>query len=147
MERNLKLNKGADANNNGAAPLSLYLNKIICGDCLEVLSQLNSDSVDTVITDPPYGLGFMGKDWDTFKVDYIAEKTKNHKPIDHKLQTERSASMHAGNYDYSRNAEFQQWFTGWAKEVLRVLKPGGLALVFGGTRTYHRLARSRKAKR
>lgn len=34
------------------------------GDCLGILRTLPADSVDTVITDPPYGLFFMGKDWD-----------------------------------------------------------------------------------
>ena len=34
------------------------------GDCLEVMADLPENSVDTVITDPPYGLEFMGKDWD-----------------------------------------------------------------------------------
>jgi hypothetical protein len=35
---------------------------------------------------------------------------------------------------------FQDWCREWAEEVLRVLKPGGHLLAFGGTRTYHRLA-------
>lgn len=34
------------------------------GDCLQVLPTLSENSVDAVVTDPPYGLGFMGKDWD-----------------------------------------------------------------------------------
>lgn len=34
------------------------------GDCLEVMAELPENSVDTIITDPPYGLTFMGKDWD-----------------------------------------------------------------------------------
>lgn len=38
--------------------------QVITGDCLEVLPTLAARSVDAVITDPPYGLGFMGKDWD-----------------------------------------------------------------------------------
>lgn len=37
---------------------------IYCGDCLEVIPQMDAESVDTIITDPPYGLEFMGKDWD-----------------------------------------------------------------------------------
>ena len=39
--------------------VSLYL-----GDCLEVLPTLEAEGVDAVVTDPPYGLGFMGKHWD-----------------------------------------------------------------------------------
>ena len=34
------------------------------GDCLDVLRTLPDASVDSVVTDPPYGLEFMGKDWD-----------------------------------------------------------------------------------
>ena len=38
--------------------------KLIQGDCLEVLKTLDDASVDAVVTDPPYGLAFMGKAWD-----------------------------------------------------------------------------------
>ena len=41
------------------APYTLHL-----GDCREVLSQLGDNSVDSIVTDPPYELGFMGKGWD-----------------------------------------------------------------------------------
>lgn len=34
------------------------------GDCLDVMPTLPADSVDSIVCDPPYGLGFMGKDWD-----------------------------------------------------------------------------------
>jgi len=37
---------------------------IICGDCLEVMPTLPESCVDSIVTDPPYGLSFMGKDWD-----------------------------------------------------------------------------------
>ena len=38
--------------------------KLLHGDCLEVLRTLPDNSVDAVVTDPPYGLSFMGKRWD-----------------------------------------------------------------------------------
>jgi DNA modification methylase len=41
-----------------------YLDRIICGDCLEVMASMSESSVDSIVTDPPYGLSFMGKDWD-----------------------------------------------------------------------------------
>src|SRR3989304_8196734 len=34
------------------------------GDCLEELKNIENDSIDSIITDPPYGYSFMGKDWD-----------------------------------------------------------------------------------
>ena len=37
---------------------------LFLGDCLEVMPTLPADSIDAIVTDPPYGLGFMGKDWD-----------------------------------------------------------------------------------
>lgn len=39
-------------------------NLILRGDCLELLPMLDACSVDSIVTDPPYGLGFMGKHWD-----------------------------------------------------------------------------------
>jgi DNA modification methylase len=67
---------------------------------------LEANSVDAIVTDPPYGLKFMGKDWD----------------------------------DAGDGKQQQEWHRLWAVEALRVLKPGGHLLAFGGSRTYHRLA-------
>ena len=75
--------------------------EIINGNCLEVLKSLPSESVDAIVTDPPYELGFMGKKWDASGIAYNVEL--------------------------------------WS-ECLRILKPGGHLLAFGGTRTYHRMA-------
>lgn len=71
------------------------------GDCIEVMRTLPDSSVDSVVTDPPYELGFMCKGWDNSGIAYRVEV--------------------------------------WS-EALRVLKPGGHLLAFGGTRTWHRLA-------
>jgi ParB/RepB/Spo0J family partition protein len=49
-------------NDNGN--ISPHLNKVILGDCLSQLKDLPDGSVDLITTDPPYGLKFMGKDWD-----------------------------------------------------------------------------------
>lgn len=71
---------------------------LLLGNCLDEMKKLASNSVDAIITDPPYGLKFMGKKWD---------------------------------YDVP---SIEIWV-----EALRVLKPGGHLLSFGGTRTYHRM--------
>lgn len=73
-------------------------NVLLQGDCLEVMKDIPDNSVDAVVTDPPYGLSFMGKKWD---------------------------------YDVPSK---EIWV-----EAIRVLKPGGHLLSFGGTRTYHRM--------
>ena len=41
------------------------MNKVLHGDCLEEMKKLPDNSVDAIITDPPYELGFMGKSWDS----------------------------------------------------------------------------------
>lgn len=38
--------------------------ELILGNCLEKLKELEDNSVDAIVTDPPYGLSFMGKKWD-----------------------------------------------------------------------------------
>jgi hypothetical protein len=85
--------------------------KLLLGDCLDKLKELEDNSVDSIVTDPPYGLsaapnsgkkskgGFMGKQWD---------------------------------YDVP---SIDIW-----NECYRVLKPGGHLLSFAGSRTYHRMA-------
>ena len=75
--------------------------RVFLGDCREILRGLADNSVDSVVTDPPYGLGFMGKKWDSTGIAYDV--------------------------------------TVW-EECLRVLKPGGHILAFGGSRTFHRMA-------
>lgn len=46
-------------------------NRIINGDCIEQLKLLPDNSFDAIVTDPPYGLEFMGKEW-------VHSKTKKH---------------------------------------------------------------------
>ncbi len=111
-------------------------NKIIHGHCLKVMKRIPNNYVDSIITDPPYGLGFMGKGWDTFDPKYI----RDHPVTGKSKKVSKSPSKIAGSYDHSRNHEFQAWCTVWAKECLRVAKPGAILMAFGGTRTFHRLA-------
>lgn len=94
-------------------------------------------SVDAVITDPPYGIAFMGKAWD--QPGAFGSERRNGSP----QRTQREGlAMDAGRYDLSPAAmlNFQRWCTAWATECLRILKPGGHLLAFGGSRTWHRLA-------
>lgn len=113
------------------------------GDCLEVLTTLEEGSIDSVVVDPPYGIGFMGHEWDQpgeagRKAGKITEFGRGQR----KKPAKATASMVAGEYDLSTtaNRRFQAWCEVWATELYRVLKPGGYLLAFGGTRTYHRLA-------
>lgn len=74
------------------------------GDCLQVMKTLESCSIDTIITDPPGGISFMGKEWDS---------------------------------DKGGRENWIAWMVEVMKEGLRVLKPGGMALVWAIPRTSH----------
>ncbi|MFW5752101.1 MAG: DNA methyltransferase, partial [bacterium] len=77
---------------------------LIQGDCLEKLKELEDNSVDSIVTDPPAGIAFMSKEWDK---------------------------------DKGGRLEWIAWMESVATECIRVLKPGGHALVWSIPRTSH----------
>jgi len=115
------------------------MNTILQGDCIEVLKTLPENSVDSIVTDPPYGLEFMGKDWDApwKKSEVVKVTDKSTNGIFHDKGFNHGIRFSRGLFEMQ---EFQKWCESWAKEAYRVLKPGGHILAFGGSRTYHRLA-------
>ena len=46
---------------------------LLKGNCLELLAEMPDNSVDSIVTDPPYELGFMGKSWDNSGIAYSVE--------------------------------------------------------------------------
>ena len=69
---------------------------IICADCLEYLPTLDADSIDSIVTDPPYGLSFMGKHWDydVPSVDIWRECLRVLKPGGHLLAFAGTRTQH-----------------------------------------------------
>jgi DNA modification methylase len=112
---------------------------ILQGNCIEVLKTLSENSIDSIVTDPPYGLEFMGEEWDApWKKSEVVEVTdKSTNGIFHDKGFSHGIRFSRGLVEMQ---EFQKWCESWAKEAYRVLKPGGYILAFGGSRTYHRLA-------
>ncbi|HEY4895863.1 MAG TPA: DNA methyltransferase, partial [Solirubrobacteraceae bacterium] len=119
---------------------------VVHGDCLEVMATLDAESIDAVVTDPPYGIRFMGKAWDGADIEREYQKTLTEK-MDLGRRPKggtfpnQNRGIKAGSYDRSPSASraFGEWCEAWARAALRVAKPGAYLLAFGGTRTVHRM--------
>lgn len=70
--------------------------KLIHGDCLEELDWIPNNSIDSIVTDPPYGLSFMGKKWDCDvpSVDIWRECLRVLKPGGHVLSFAGTRTYH-----------------------------------------------------
>ena len=111
---------------------------ILHGDCLELLKTLESNSVDSLVCDPPAGIAFMGKDWDNFS----DKKPRNgqaerdaYRAVD--LSRPGYANSHGTTPTAKERTAFIDFMTAVMAECLRVVKPGGHALVWALPRTSH----------
>lgn len=136
-------------------------------DVLAGLRALPSNSLDAIVTDPPYGLEFMGAEWDSFDGDAwrsgagmtapgIGDRPEPAWVVKGQPRQLQDSTYQTGHYgrntavrhgigasygtEGAKNSRaFGEWCYQWAVEALRVAKPGAHILAFGGTRTYHRL--------
>ena len=117
------------------------------GDCIEVLKTLPDNSVDSIVVDPPYGIGFMNKEWDNpAKHKELIDREKNRSeeryqegksPVKGGFSKGVQPGLAIGGAKEGR--WFQEWCELWGAECIRVLKPGGYILSFSAPRTYHRM--------
>lgn len=99
------------------------------GDCRELLRNVISDSIDLVVTDPPYFIDRMDGNWDDGKLAASAEKSGviGRLPVGMK-------------FDRRQGSQLQEFMQPVAAELYRVLKPGAFCIVFSQARLYHRMA-------
>jgi site-specific DNA-methyltransferase (adenine-specific) len=109
--------------------------KILTADCVAAMADMEADSIDAIVCDPPYGLGFMGKEWD--EASRMASVPPSGTPDTPLGRFNTGKGPAAVAFD---GLAFQAWSQAWATQAFRILKPGAHLLAFGGTRTYHRLA-------
>lgn len=112
------------------------------GNCLDVMAQFTHNVFDAVVTDPPYGLEFMGKEWDSLggrKRRYKARSIGHGNTGILPMYGRGGKPEDVDKFKRKTNQEAQNWHEKWARAAFRVLKPGGYLLAFGGTRTHHRL--------
>jgi site-specific DNA-methyltransferase (adenine-specific) len=105
-----------------------FINQIILGDSLEVLPEIKDNSIDIVLTDPPYFLDKLDNNWKYEKV----EDKKNQQTI---------KSLPAGmKFDRKQGQDFYKWYYKISEQIYRILKPGGFFFSFSSPRLYHRMA-------
>lgn len=98
-------------------------------DCRVSLKNLSDNSIDCIITDPPYFIDGMGDDWNDDKLNKRASKAGviGGLPVGMKFDTKQGKNL-------------QEFLEPICKEFMRVLKPGGFCIVFSQARLYHRMA-------
>src|SRR3990167_2785297 len=111
-------------------------NEVVNADCLEAMKLMPNNCVDSIVTDPPAGISFMGKEWDTFDKNMFGKKGEEGEN-DLKIKKDFDILPRYGNADLMG---FQNFICQVFTEAIRVLKPGGYALVWAIPRTSHHAA-------
>ena len=105
--------------------------KIYNQDCTKGLKTLPDNSIDCIITDPPYFIDGMGSEWNDTNLKAKASKSGviGGLPVGMK-------------FDKTQGERLQEFMSPLAKEFYRILKPGAFCIVFSQARLYHRMAMS-----
>jgi len=108
---------------------SEMINKIILGDIEGVLPKIEDNSIDLILTDPPYFLDKMDNNWNYKTVSTIADYCHTVKSLPPGMK-----------FDKEQGKRAYEWYFRTSKELYRVLKPGGFFFSFSSPRLYHRMA-------
>ncbi len=139
MHRLLEKASSAPARTRSRVEAARLDDAIVCADGIEYLKTLPSDSVDMILSDIPYGIGL--DDWDVLHANtnsaYMGESA-GQKRAGAVFKRRRKPINGWSSADRRIPKEYYEWCSTWAPEWLRVLKPGGTAMVFAGRRLVHR---------
>jgi len=119
------------------------IDTVIQGDALSVLREMADNSVDSIVTDPPCGISFMSAKWDTFddKTHRSRQSEKDAAEENGRWLEGRGTLPYSFSPDAGRTKKERENFIHFLREVmteaLRVLRPGGHALVWALPRTSH----------
>ena len=114
-------------------------NKLYNGDSINLIKEIESNSIHLILSDIPYGIGY--EDWDVLHNNtnsaFLGSSKAQEKAGD--VFKRRGKPLNGwSEADKKIPLEYQEWCSTWALEWLRVLKPGASAFVFAGRRLSHR---------
>lgn len=115
------------------------IDKIICGDSIELIKSIDDEYVHAIISDIPYGICY--EDWDILhnNSNSALGGTSNAQLEMGSLFKRRGKPLNGwSESDKKIPLEYQEWCSKWASEWLRVLKSGGSCFIFAGRRYAHR---------
>lgn len=115
------------------------IDKIICGDSIELIKSIDNEYVHAIISDIPYGICY--EDWDILhnNSNSALGGTSNAQLEMGSLFKRRGKPLNGwSESDKKIPLEYQEWCSKWASEWLRVLKSGGSCFIFAGRRYVHR---------
>ena len=115
------------------------IDKIICGDSIELIKSIDNEYVHAIISDIPYGICY--EDWDILhnNSNSALGGTSNAQLEMGSLFKRRGKPLNGwSESDKKIPLEYQEWCSKWASEWLRVLKSGGSCFIFAGRRYAHR---------
>ena len=115
------------------------IDKIICGDSIELIKSIDKEYVHAIISDIPYGICY--EDWDILhnNSNSALGGTSNAQLEMGSLFKRRGKPLNGwSESDKKIPLEYQEWCSKWASEWLRVLKSGGSCFIFAGRRYAHR---------
>ena len=116
-----------------------FIDKIICGNSIDIIKSIDDESIHAIISDIPYGISY--EDWDIL-----------HNNSNSALGGISNAQLKMGNLFKRRGKplngwsladkkiplEYQEWCSTWAFDWLRILKPGASCFIFAGRKYAHR---------
>ena len=110
--------------------------KIINCDNLDVLKELEDNSIDSCISDFPYAIEFMSKNWDSMKSWHDGSgKHSDFKGTGY--SGKRRPNFYLNNIQDMEN--FYDWCKLRSDELIRVMKSGAYVAIFGSVKTNHRM--------
>lgn len=115
------------------------IDKIICGDSIELIKSIDNEYVHAIISDIPYGICY--EDWDILhnNSNSALGGTSNAQLEMGSLFKRRGKPLNGwSESDKKIPLEYQEWCSKWASDWLRVLKSGGSCFIFAGRRYAHR---------